>query len=119
MAWIDVVAIITSCVMFIHMGLVDEVLALFGLRKDLPIVTCPKCLTFHCVLWFLFLTGHNVIHTVAVSFLASYCAIWLDMFLSIMDKCYVYIYRKLSEDGGLFHQRDRESTGEDNALPKV
>lgn len=119
MAWIDVVMIMVSCVLFIHMGLVDEVLAILGLREDLPIVTCPKCLTFHCVLWYLFLTGHSVLHVIAISFLASYCAIWLDMFLSIMDKCYVYIYRKLSEDGGLFHQRDRQSEGREDTLPQV
>ena len=82
MAWMFVVMITFSCVMFIHMELVDALLKVLDMEdKDIPIITCPKCLSFQCVFWFLLLTGHNVIVCIATAFLASYCAIWFDLFL--------------------------------------
>ena len=70
----------TSCVMAIHLGLVDAVLKFYGIEdKDIPIIRCPKCFTFWAVLLFLVLTRHNVILSLATSFLASYVGIWLDL----------------------------------------
>lgn len=98
MAGIDVAAIMFSCTMFIHMGLVDAVLRVYGIEdKEVPILTCPKCLTFWSALAFLVLTKHNIIHSVAISFLASYCAIWLDLLLGLMDVWYEKFYDRISE----------------------
>lgn len=110
MAWFDIVALMLSSVMFIHMGLVDAILRVYGLKdKNVPIITCPKCLTFQSVLWFLILTGHNIIHSVAISFLASYCAIWLDLLLGLMDMWYENIYNRISEDSSreVHNENDR------------
>lgn len=95
---IDVVAILISCVLVIHMGLIDAILKVYGIeKKDVPIIRCPKCLTFQCVLWFLILTRHNVLLSVATSFLTSYVAIWFDLFLGQMDIWYERIYKRISE----------------------
>lgn len=97
MMWIDVAMITFSCVMMIHMGLVDAILDAYNVHdRELPIITCPKCLSFHCVLWFLILTRHNVILSVAASFLASYCAIWFDLLLGQMDVLYEDIHKRIS-----------------------
>ena len=93
----EVVAIAFSCVMFIHLGLVDAILSVYGIEDKVPIVTCPKCLTFWSVLCFLFLTGNNIIHSIAIAFLASYAAIWFDLFLGFMDRLYEDIYNRISE----------------------
>ena len=110
MAWIDVVMIVFAGVMAIHMGLVDAILSAYNAEdKDIPIVTCPKCLSFHAVLWYLILTRHNVIHSVAASFLASYCAIWFDLFLGQLDMWYERFYRQISEGGDtqVHHESNR------------
>ena len=84
--------------MAIHMGLVDAVLKFYGIEdKDIPIIRCPKCLTFWAVLLFLVLTRHNVILSLATSFLASYVGIWFDLLLGKMDVWYEYIYKRISE----------------------
>ena len=84
--------------MAIHMGLIDAVLKFYGIEdKDIPIIRCPKCLTFWAVLLFLVLTRHNVILSLATSFLASYVGIWLDLLLGKMDVWYERFYRQISE----------------------
>ena len=112
-----------SCVMSIHMGLVDAVLKVLRIQdRNIPIIRCPKCLTFHAVLWYLVSTGVNVILAIATAFLTSYIAIWFDLFLGLMDVWYEDIYNRIpEEDGGttVHHQNDRQSTGEGDTLPKV
>ena len=109
--------------MAIHMGLVDAVLKFYGMEdKDIPIIRCPKCLTFWSVLLFLVLTRHSVIHSLAMSFLASYVGIWLDLLLGIMDEWYEDIYKRISEgeEASEVHNEDnRKQSGEDCSLPKV
>ena len=116
-----VVMIMFSCVMAIHMGLVDAVLEVLRLQnRHIPVIQCPKCLTFHAVLWFLVFTGHNIIVSLATAFLAAYIAIWLDLFLGLMDFCYEHIYKRIPEEGGIYHsESNRESEGKDNSLSKV
>lgn len=95
--------------MAIHMGLVDAVLKFYGIEdKDIPIIRCPKCLTFWAVLLFLVLTRHNVILSLATSFLASYVGIWLDLLLGKMDVWYEDIYKQISEgeDPTEVHHKD-------------
>ena len=113
--------IMFSCVMAIHMGLMDAVLKVLRIQdRNIPIIRCPKCLTFHAVLWYLVSTGANVILAVATAFLASYIVIWFDLFLGLMDVWYEDIYNRIpEEDGGttVHHQNDRKSEGKDNTLP--
>lgn len=116
----EVAMIMFSCVMAIHMGLVDAVLEVLRLQnRHIPVIQCPKCLTFHAVLWFLILTGENVILSLATAFLTSYLAIWFDLLLGIMDYYYERIYKRTSEESRLYDQDNRQSTGEGDTLPQV
>lgn len=102
MVWFEVAMIAFSCVMAIHMGLIDAILKVYGIQdKEIPIIRCPKCLTFQSVLWFMVLfTSYNVIICVATAFLTSYLAIWFDLLLGILWSYYERIYNNLSEEGG-------------------
>ena len=113
--------IMFSCVMSIHMELVDAVLEVLRLQnRHIPVIQCPKCLTFHIVLWFLVFTGHNIIASLATAFFLSYIAIWLDLFLGLMDYYYEHIYKRIPEEGGIYHSEgNRKSEGKDNSLSKV
>lgn len=118
----EVVAITFSCVMFIHLGLVDAILSVYSIEDKVPIITCPKCLTFWSVLCFLVLTGHNIIHSVAIAFLTAYSAIWFDLLLGLMDAWYEDIYNRISERSNtseIHHEDNRKSKGEDYTLPEV
>lgn len=89
------------CVMAIHMGLIDAILRAYGIEdRQIPVIRCPKCLSFHSVLWFLVLTGHNIIASLATAFLASYTAVWLDLYLGLMDMWYEDISKRITEDSG-------------------
>lgn len=87
--------------MAIHLGLVDAVLDVLRI-KSIPIVTCPKCLTWWSVMVLCLFTGQRVIDSVAVSFLLAYLAIWYDLLLGYLDKIYEKIYENLyqKENGG-------------------
>ena len=125
MIWIDVAMIVFSCVMIIHMGLVDAILDAFCVEdKEIPVITCPRCLSFWSVLVFLILTRHNVILSVAASFLASYCAIWYDLFLGQMDVLYENIYKRINEcskadDTAVHDKKNRKRKSKDSSLSKV
>jgi hypothetical protein len=112
-----------SCVMSIHMEMMDAVLKVLRIQdRNIPIIRCPKCLTFHAVLWYLVSTGVNVILAIATAFITSYIAIWFDLFLGLMDVWYEDIYNRIpEEDGGtkVHHQNNRQSTGEGDTLPQV
>ena len=106
--WKDVAMLMFSCVMMIHMGLVDAILyAIHMDDKRVLVVTCPKCSTFWVVLAYMTITRHNVISCFAMSFLASYCALWFDLFLGQMDVLYEYIYEKIRTDNDTnIHNKD-------------
>lgn len=60
----------------------------------LPILNCPKCLTFWSVLVYeLWCVGFSDIPTVlAISFLCSYVAIWLELIMYAIDTLYNKLY---------------------------
>lgn len=68
----------------------------------MPIVSCPKCLTFWSALAYgLWSFGFsNVPLMLAVSFLASYMAIWLELLEGFIDKLYMKLYGKIITTDG-------------------
>ena len=119
----EAIVIMFCCVMSIHMGLTDAILGVCRLQdKPVPIITCPKCLSFHTVLWFMVFTGHLIIYSIAIAFLMSYAAIWLDLLLGLMDQRYEDIYDSITKDHNdaeVRHEVNRKSEGETSRLPKV
>ena len=97
MDWIDIASIVFVCVTMNHLGLIGK---LEEIMWELPILNCPKCSTFWCTLFF-GLWGiksfYGALSLLAVSFLASYMAIWLELFEGYIDTLYLKLYGKIYE----------------------
>ena len=103
MCWKDIACIVFACVTVNHLGLIRAAIGVFFKKREtLPIVSCPKCLTF----WSMMICGvveensslftlHSSLRLLAVSFLCAYLAIWLELAEGIIDKLYDYIYGKI------------------------
>ena len=90
MNWIDIACVVFACVTANHLGLIT---AIEGIVKHrLPILNCPKCLTCWSVLAYTVITTQDFITSLAVSFLASYIALWLELFESLIDTLYLRLY---------------------------
>ena len=97
MAWSDIAWITIACTAANHLGLVKAVEDV--IRWRLPVVGCPKCLTFWSVLAYLACSGERSAPLIlATSFLAAYTAIWLELLMAIIDSLYDRIYDTLYQD---------------------
>ena len=126
MAWSDIAWIVVACTSANHLGLIAAVERV--LHRRLPVVNCPKCLTFWSTLAYLlacFLTGDDALlrggpiaaylpavpWMLAVSFLAAYSALWLELIMYFIDTIYNSIYDQISKDNR--EETDGEGTSED------
>lgn len=91
--WIDIAGIVFICVTMNHLGLVKAIEETFD--KELPIVNCPKCSTFWVALFYTLFVTRDVIASLAISFLAGYSAIWLELAEGYIDTLYVKLYGKI------------------------
>ena len=92
---IDIASIVFVCVTANHLGLVGAIERIIGL--PLPIVNCPKCLTWWSVtIYGLFVGDMNFGNMLAISFFASYMAIWLELFEGYIDTLYLKVYEKIT-----------------------
>ena len=97
MEWIDIASIVFICVTANHLGLISAVEKVIGIR--LPIINCPKCLTFwmtFCFCCYNISTYGTILLVLAVSFLSSYAAIWLELFEGFIDTLYLKLYGKIA-----------------------
>jgi hypothetical protein len=78
MDWIDIASIMFVCVTMNHLGLIKAIEE--ETDRELPILNCPKCSTMWSTLLYCVLTSKQIIIPLAVSFLSSYVAIWLELF---------------------------------------
>jgi len=95
MDWIDIAGIVFVCVTANHLGLISAIEGV--IKHQLPIMNCPKCLTCWSVLAYMVTTAHDIITSLAVSFLASYIAIWLELLEGFVDTLYIMLYGKITE----------------------
>ena len=93
MHWIDVAMILFSCVAANHLGLVHAVENVTD--KELPVINCPRCFSFWCVLLYMTLTCHSIIVSVATSFLCAALAPWVKLLMGFSDKKYNELYDKV------------------------
>ena len=93
MNWIDIAAIVFVCVTMNHLGLVKAIEDVA--QRELKVVNCPKCLSCWGVLAYTIITSRKLIPSLAISFLASYAAIWLELFEGYIDTLYQRIYDKI------------------------
>ena len=82
-----------SCVAANHLGLIEAMEKV--IRHSIPIANCPKCLTFWMVLFTTFFSGYDMVAALAISFLCSYSAIWLELGMGFIDFLFNKVYEKI------------------------
>lgn len=100
MPWSDIALLVFSCTMMNHLGLISAVEKTVGI--PLPVLNCPRCLSFWAVGIYCALTRVAVVPTMAVSFLSAFSAVWFELFLGFVDTLYYKVYEKIygnSPDG--------------------
>lgn len=90
----DIASLVFACTAANHLGLIQAVQSVTRLRT-LPVISCPKCLTFWSVLAYLIGSGTGVITSLAVSFLSAWSAVWLDLLMGFIDQLYLNIYEQI------------------------
>ena len=95
MEWMDIACIVFTCVTMNHLGLIGKIEDIT--EREIPVLDCPKCASFWLTLIYLVLTGEGVVTVFAVSFLASYSALWLELMEAYIDTLYVRLYEKIIE----------------------
>ena len=93
MIWTDIASIVFICVTMNHLGLIKAIEEHFEI--ELRGVNCVKCSTFWCVLIYTVLSSRSLILPLAISFLCSYIALWLELFEGFIDYLYHRIYEKI------------------------
>lgn len=93
MEWTDIVCVVFACVTANHLGLVKAIEDTFEMK--LPVINCVKCFSFWTVFIYALFTSREVITSLAISFLASYSAIWLELFEGFIDQLFVKLYGKI------------------------
>lgn len=97
MELIDIASIVFVCVTANHLGLISKIEEIMG--KELHIINCPKCSVFWASLiyglWGTSSFYEEFVTVLAVSFLCSYLAIWLELFEGYVDNLYMKLYGKI------------------------
>lgn len=90
----DIASIVFACTAANHLGLIQAIQTVTK-RHKLPIVSCAKCFSFWTVLIYCLVGRTSVITSLAISFLSAWSAVWLDLFMGIIDKLYIKVYDKI------------------------
>lgn len=97
MNWLDIASIVFVSVTANHLGLIGEMEHIYGHR--IKVLNCPKCLSFWLTaIYGLWGTGPSYgefARLFAISFLASYSSIWLELIEALIDNIYNKIYDKI------------------------
>lgn len=119
---LEIASILFSSVAINHLGLVaavEEVIA-----RPLPVINCPKCLSFWATLTY----GCSVCcdsiaalpsalpHLFALSLLCAWLAIWLDLAMGIIDHLYIKVYDTLYPTA---NSTDPDAQSPSDTLPVV
>jgi hypothetical protein len=91
--WWDIAGIVFTCVTMNHLGLVKAIEEFYDC--ELRIINCVKCFTYWSVLAYTIFVTHNIITSLAISFLASYSALWLELLEGYIDTLYYKLYEQI------------------------
>jgi len=86
----DIALLVFVCVTANHLGLVEGAERVLGF--PLHVINCCKCLTFWATLVFCKVCHSGWLDALAISFLASYSAIWLELLEGYIDTIYNKVY---------------------------
>ena len=117
--WIDIASIVFVCVTMNHLGLIGKLEELVG---RLPVIDCPKCSAFWATLAYtVWNVGFSDLPLVpAISFLASYSALWLELLEAYIDTLYLKQYGKItSTDNDNTPASDPERGNQAGSLPEL
>ena len=115
--WSDIAAIVFVATTINHLGLISAIEGIVG--RKLWIIDCPKCLSFWLSLYWL-VWQYSPITSLAVSLLASYSALWLELAEAYLDSLYLLLYEKINPTGD--DEQDSASPDKGNiagSLPKL
>ena len=94
--WSDIAAIVFVATTINHLGLISAIEGIVG--RKLWIIDCPKCLSFWLSLYWL-VWQYSPITSIAVSLLAGYSALWLELAEAYLDSLYLLLYEKIKSTG--------------------
>ena len=86
----DVAMLTFSSVTANHLGLIAAAEKI--LKRNIPILNCPKCCTFWLVLSSTVFTGWDMVSALATSFLCAYLSLWLNLLFAFIDKQFNRLY---------------------------
>jgi hypothetical protein len=97
MNFLDIAGIVFACTAANHIGPIPDIEAF--IKRKLPVIGCIKCLTFWSVLVYCLVCCDTIEAAIeesprllAISFLCAWSAIWLDLFMGIIDHLYIKVY---------------------------
>ena len=128
MHWSEAFLITFSATAINHLGLVAAVEQ--AIRHPLPIVDCPKCLSFWTTLLYGTVTTiaatvpvgsptglvASLLHLLSISLLCAWLAIWMDLAMGIIDQLYKKIYDTFYSTA---NPTDTDATSPPDTLPVV
>jgi len=90
----DIAGIVFVCVTVNHLGLIGAVEQ--TIAHEIPVVNCPKCLSFWTTMLYCILqTDAHTVQVLAVSLASGYAAVWLELAEGYVDKLYNIAYDKI------------------------
>lgn len=90
---IDIACLVFVCVTMNHLGLIEAIEGV--IKRPIPILNCPKCSSYWSVFIYTLLSSYDIIPSLAISFLASYIAMWVELFEALVDLMYMWVYDKI------------------------
>lgn len=122
MGWIDIASIVFVCVTMNHLGLISAVEGIVGFR--IHILNCPKCASFwFSIVYAMGQMGFSIIPQIplvlAVSFLASYIALWLELLEGYIDTLYLKLYEKIYNTSDNAPATNPDKGNSASTLPKL
>ena len=114
MDWRDIACIVFVCTAVNHLGLIATIERI--IKHSLPVINCPKCLTFWSILAYGIVcccttatpTITLAARLLAISLLCSYLAIWLELLMYAIDTLYNRIYVKIENISQEHHDEENE-----------
>lgn len=95
MIWLKAAMIVFICTSMNHLGLIEAIEKVLGFK--LAVVNCCKCSTFWVTYFYLGIVHNSLgfLTVIAISFLACFLAVWLELALGYIDTLYNKAYERI------------------------
>lgn len=92
--WSDIAALTFAAVAINHLGLIDAIKKVIRC-KQLPVIDCPKCLSFWSTLVYQVAEGCFGMDSVAISLACAWLAVWLELGMGFSDLLFEKAYERI------------------------